>query len=74
MKTSELSSLGSQFLHAIFVGKDYEIALSLCDFPLTVILQDTAYQITDSDKFSEIFSGLNQKQPEQPELVSEQFL
>ncbi len=74
MKTSELSSLGSQFLHAIFVGKDYELALSLCDFPLTVILQDTAYQITDSDKFNEIFSGLNQKQPEQPELVSEQFL
>lgn len=74
MKTSEQSSLGFQFLHAIFVGKNCELALSFCDFPLTVILQDTVYQISVSDKFNEIFSDLIQKKPEQFELVSEQFL
>lgn len=72
MKTPEQSSL--EFLHACFVGKDCELALSLCDFPLNIILQDTTYQITAPDKFSDFFSDLNQKNMEQLELVSKQFL
>ena len=55
MKTVNLQTKGSQFIHALFVDKNFNLANSFCEFPLTFTFENSSQEIYDTKEFELFF-------------------
>lgn len=74
MKTVNLQTQGSQFIHALFIDKNYPLANSFCEFPLTFTFENLTQEIYDTKEFEQFFVKLDKRTLEQVEIVSEKTL
>lgn len=51
MKTLKLQTKGSQFIHALFADKNFNLANSFCEFPLTFTFENLNQEIYDTKEF-----------------------
>lgn len=74
MKTLKLQTQCSQFIHALFADKNFQLANSFCEFPLTFTFENTTQEIYDTKQFELFFAKLDERALKQVEILSEKIL
>lgn len=74
MKTSKLQTNGSQFIHTLFIDKNFSLANSFCEFPVTFTFENLTQEIYDSREFELFFARFNKHAFKQINILSEKTL
>lgn len=74
MNTVNSQTTGSQFIHALFIDKNFNLANSFCEFPVTFTFENLTQEIYDTREFELFFARFDKHAFKQINILSEKTL